>query len=372
MTIISRKTTDPIVIEKYLKPKGTLVLESRTRDGLVSKRKEYPMDSMTQNYWRGLATQIGSHPLGAGHTSTDVFVRLSGTSAGLSNGVTTGAKVFGVSDVGSAWGMRVGTGNTPVKIGDQTLDSIIGHGSESGELHHLETYGFPSEENVVFSRAFENLSGATITIRELGVMLRRSGDPDSATSPYMFARDVLPEPFYLVDDEVLTASGMLYASEGTRNMHRAWEAMTRDSGNWYSTFIDTENEERTLGAWIQDCNGSAGDGLRGIMLGTGAENTPSKEDYDLEERLSQGDGSGQLMYGNPSPQTWVIDDTEMSWETRRTILNDSGEDYMIKEMGLFGSNGTWRFLYDRFLLPNPIKIKDGTNREARWRFLYQL
>ena len=370
--IISRKTKDPIVVERQWKPAGTIKMTTQTRDGIVTDHREFPMHSMTQNYWRIIASQMGSNPASLGVTvGSQTLVRLSGATSSLLNSVNTGSKYYGVSGVGDLWGLRVGTDDTPVKMNDLTLGGLIAHGSSAGQLNHLETFGSATSSSATFTRAFENLSGSAITIKEMGICLRQEGDAATATNPFLFARDILPTPYELGNNEIVTIVASITASEGTQNMHNAWTALTVDVGNWSASFTHRDNASVNLGAWIQPTVGFAGDNLKGIFFGTG-DTAVSFSDIDLATRLPQGSGSGQLLYGDTNCDAWEITNTEIKWQTRRTISNSSGEDYVIREAGVFGSPGTNSYLYDRFLFQVPLTLKNGENREVRYRFSYSL
>ena len=77
-------------------------------------------------------------------------------------------------------GIVVGTGATAVTTSDNALDTQIAHGGGSGQLN----YGASSCNGAVdsgvgctmtFTRDFGNASGDTITIREIGIVVRHSG-----------------------------------------------------------------------------------------------------------------------------------------------------------------------------------------------------
>jgi len=75
------------------------------------------------------------------------------------------------------YGILVGTGTTTPAPTDYTLEALIPHGSASGQLDYagcgyISTY--ISNGNIIFevTRTFTNLSGATIGIREVGLVSR--------------------------------------------------------------------------------------------------------------------------------------------------------------------------------------------------------
>jgi len=79
------------------------------------------------------------------------------------------------------FGIVVGTGNTPVTADDYNLESKIAHGTDAGQLSYNETilYGpFVTGTAVVqvFRRQFTNNSGTDITVNEIGLIVKTSGD----------------------------------------------------------------------------------------------------------------------------------------------------------------------------------------------------
>ncbi|MBA7477266.1 hypothetical protein ES707_12671 [subsurface metagenome] len=76
----------------------------------------------------------------------------------------------------TTYGIRVGTGNTPVAIDDYALASPIEEGTGAGQMEHLictvatSVVAAPSCSFLV-SRAITNNSGAEITVREAGIYI---------------------------------------------------------------------------------------------------------------------------------------------------------------------------------------------------------
>jgi hypothetical protein len=75
----------------------------------------------------------------------------------------------------AAWGIQVGTGTNAVAIGDYTLQSQISHGTGSGQLQYgavsVGTVAvIPPSAEFTIARTFTNLSGADITVNEVGLV----------------------------------------------------------------------------------------------------------------------------------------------------------------------------------------------------------
>lgn len=77
----------------------------------------------------------------------------------------------------TTYGIRVGTGNTPVAIDDYALETPIEEGTGAGQMEHLvctvatSVVAAPSCSFVV-SRSIVNNSPAEITVREAGIYMR--------------------------------------------------------------------------------------------------------------------------------------------------------------------------------------------------------
>ena len=72
------------------------------------------------------------------------------------------------------YGIRVGTGNTPVTATDVDLDALIEHGAGLGELAYgaqswIDFLEVGANVDWVITRAFNNSSGGTIVVAEIGV-----------------------------------------------------------------------------------------------------------------------------------------------------------------------------------------------------------
>ena len=357
-SILMSKELDPICAERKIGPVGTLDVCSMTRDGLPKRRKVYPMHSMTMNYWRIIAAEMGVNmsPGDVQNTNGSYTSRPSGTA---------GANAYSIdTSVGQNRGIRLGTGSTAVALTDYTLDSIIGHGTSAGQLNALETFAGATDTTLTGTRAFENLSGGTINIREIGLMAYRSGN----NSTIMLARDVLPENFPVENNEVVTATITMFVGEGNRNMHRMFPAMLSGS-SWASTFYNREGGTNSEYASLRNTVTSSGSN-RNIVLGTGNA-ALDFEGINLDAPLLHGSDSNQLLYGATTAGSLTLTSTYIAWEVQRTVLNSSGQTYNITEMALFTS-GSDVYMLDRFLLPSAIPIADGQNRQLRWRFLYSI
>jgi len=112
----------------------------------------------------------------------------------------------------------------------------------------------------------------------------------------------------------------------------------------------------------------------GIVLGTG--NTPTNwlTTSDMDGVITSGTGAGQLVYSE-GVKTNGIDESDplkMSYRITRTVVNNSGADVIVKELGLstaHGDNGLFdwgsigeRYLLARDILEQPITIANGETK----------
>ena len=108
-------------------------------------------------------------------------------------------------DNDDTYGIVVGSGITSVSLGDYNLVSKIAHGTGSGQLDYdvtdytdlgLDTGVSPPVYRCRLLRTFKNLSGASISINEVGIISRSRTKKDTVTEvKYLIARDVLSSTY---------------------------------------------------------------------------------------------------------------------------------------------------------------------------------
>jgi hypothetical protein len=115
-----------------------------------------------------------------------------------------------LGDVGDVTqGIIVGTSDTPNTLGTYALGAKIAHGSGAGQLVYnaetVEDVTNPSGNDLQFriTRTFTNNSGATITVKEVGLLVKKI-NVNSLGSRFLIARDVLPSPVDVPDGATLT------------------------------------------------------------------------------------------------------------------------------------------------------------------------
>jgi hypothetical protein len=71
----------------------------------------------------------------------------------------------------------------------------------------------------------------------------------------------------------------------------------------------------------------------GIQVGTDST-TPTNADYDLNAKIADGTGTGELNYGEPQQSGPTIDGQAVKWTTSRTFENTSGATITVREIGM--------------------------------------
>jgi hypothetical protein len=109
------------------------------------------------------------------------------------------------------YGVVVGSGSTAFDLDDFRLDAVIAHGNTTGKLYYqaqvapVTAYsGDPDfTQNILHKRVFNNNSGATITVNEVGLIYNH----DVGSKWYiLMSRDVLDTPAVVLNGAQLTVT----------------------------------------------------------------------------------------------------------------------------------------------------------------------
>lgn len=180
--------------------KVELMIIVRGKDGRIKRIYRQPSRSFVLAWWQTIYTQV------AFVTNTSIK-----DTGGVSRDIDRSE--YNLDCRGSAGvqtnGILVGTGDTAVATDDYNIETQILHGTGSGQLDHgagsvwTVTDGGTSIYFQI-SRPFNNGSGATITIKETGIVgvIYDVGGPASYKA--LFVRDVLDSPVSLDDGETGT------------------------------------------------------------------------------------------------------------------------------------------------------------------------
>jgi hypothetical protein len=194
-------------------PKAVIEYEVRDKNGKLIEKGKFPAKSWVGNIVGLLSailstwsTTSGANAVATRSDLTDT----SGTARHIMLGTGAGtATLGGCAPAGEASaGIVVGSSDTPVSLSQYSLGALIPHGTGSGQL----TYGATNVETLSkdttwffrIVRTFTNSSGASVTVREIGLYVR-SG---MSSSPYwyscMLARDVPTSPISVPNGSTLT------------------------------------------------------------------------------------------------------------------------------------------------------------------------
>ncbi|OYT59633.1 MAG: hypothetical protein B6U75_03485 [Desulfurococcales archaeon ex4484_217_1] len=115
------------------------------------------------------------------------------------------------ADNDDSYGIMVGSGTKTVEIDDYSLESKISHGTGSGQLdydtHTINKYEEAGQVKIEIQRTFRNVSGATITVKEVGLGVRNyceDGDGVKKDLKFLIVRDLLDTPRDVLDGGSLT------------------------------------------------------------------------------------------------------------------------------------------------------------------------
>jgi hypothetical protein len=107
-----------------------------------------------------------------------------------------GLPLYAGESVGD-YGLVVGSSDTPNTVNTYTMGAIIPHGNASGQLYYgattIDNPQNPTNTNYWFFRiirTFTNNSGASITVKEIGLLVK-SNDSGNVARYFLIARDVI-------------------------------------------------------------------------------------------------------------------------------------------------------------------------------------
>ena len=137
----------------------------------------------------------------------------------LRNPVSAAGRVLEVKSTAGEirMGIVVGTGITPVTMGDYALETQIISGTAAGQLLHQATVvnavvEAGGDSTTHFTRGFTNSSGGTVTVVETGIYFRFT-DSGGTLRYFCMVRDVLPAGVPILDGETLSADYNVTISE---------------------------------------------------------------------------------------------------------------------------------------------------------------
>jgi len=159
---------------------GELEFKILDRKGHLERMLKKPMYSFLRNFIR--------HPWYFWQNTGLVLIDVTGTSRSMAVSTILTANAPAAND---NYGILVGTGTNSVSCLDNNLQTKIAHGNGAGQLYHQATTLTLYTESAAqayfpLSRNFNNNSGGTITVNEVGLALFAS----AYTYYFLFSRDL--------------------------------------------------------------------------------------------------------------------------------------------------------------------------------------
>jgi hypothetical protein len=168
------------------KLKCEIELELKDKDGKVLEKRRFPSHTYVVPFFICLDAHLASRDMNLTKIDGTTGATYVGWYSAYTEFVVTAG--YGVT----TGGIVIGTSDTPYSPTQYRLQSIINHGSGVGQmLYGVQTIDQPQlitgGYRVVLSRVFNNVSGASITVKEIGVYMYAYN-----VGNFMMARDVIP------------------------------------------------------------------------------------------------------------------------------------------------------------------------------------
>jgi hypothetical protein len=321
----------------------------------------------------------------------------------IPNGNTPTDETYGIrSGIGTdTWGLQVGSGASgtyPETFDDYILGAIINTGTSAGQLVYSNSpTPIPSWTSGVsggtwaytLNRFFDNYSGGTITVKEIGLVTR--GAAGNNAKNVMVARDSISDLSIANNQQARLnyTISMTYSNLGplTRMYYnlmfmqhcavgndypnvafgdgslrvRAYNS-AGDQNYAYIYSLRTNNNLDTHGTYSLGLYAQSGVNYTGAAVGTGST-AFSFDDRTLATLIAHGTGSSQMSYSASETITRTWSDPTMTIRTAKTITNNSAASITVNEIGFFinyAANGGYTgFLIYREVLGSPVTVIVG-------------
>lgn len=379
-------------------------------DGRILDEQEGEAGSWVRNRYNSLVSMQGTNPddstWGAGYINakdTSEVLRYGAAGFMFGERAVPEGTYYGYSGLlaYSDRGCVVGTGDTAWSFEDWTLANQIVHGVAGGEFYHATEFTppvtpFDSGFTRDLSRYFDNFSGGTITIKEMGLVAVI--DINGQARHVLMCRDLISPTIDVPNMAQLKLSHIFSLSyPGTggllRNLYNyhfcQMASVQCNDGGWgdgYKNLKGTSGvEEYSLYCPCFQYNASlhsagygymcaADDDSRGIVVGS--DNTAvTFDDYALNTPIATGAGAGELNYGlSETPvRNWAS--LVMTTSHGRIFANASGGAVTVREVGLVGAVRARQAgaVYTKYIMmlrnvPTAVALADGEDL----RVVYQL
>jgi hypothetical protein len=196
-------------------PKAYWEIEVRDKNGKLLEHRRIKSHSWLRQFITILKGEFATRHATTVGNGNALVVDETGTSRNYPAHTTTpfNCNLTNLSTLGDAGdvthGVVVGTSDTPNALNTYALGGKITHGTGSGQLlYNVETVEDvinPSGNDLQFriTRTFSNNSGASVTVKEVGLLVKKIDQTGTARS-FLVARDVLPSPSSIPDGATMT------------------------------------------------------------------------------------------------------------------------------------------------------------------------
>ena len=336
---------------------GTIRLQLHDRDGVLLHDSTQPVDSWIYQYF------IVVYQLWQGHAS-----RINQDAGGGLNAFNS---------------IVVGTSGTAVSFANNGLLGLIQHGTTSNRLTALApTMGYDEATGTAtVTRQFRNDNLVTEpVVQEVGLGIGMSNAGPTAT--VYCIRDLTLSSIAVLIGATLTVSYELSLPYGTTNYRKLFlqHCIARDGDNMrlYNATGVESNGAVTSAVEAFNFQSLQGNADRGIVVGTGNSIPVTFNTFALEAKISNGDNSGELFYGQcglSTQETTFAPSNVQSFYLTRTFINDTGANIYVAEVGL-QSNLTINsvnsvYTFDRRIIDPPVDIPPDGFATFVWKNQYQ-
>jgi hypothetical protein len=187
-------------------------VEVRDENGKLLKFKRFKAHSWLKQYY-GLVKGLFANPYGGSSSGNVSITDISGTNRDYPTSISYVIGYIGMSILAAvgdvSYGLVIGTSDTANTINTYNMGGIITHGSGSGQMLYggitIENPTNPSGNDWIFRiiRVFTNNSGASITVKEIGIIVRVLDSTNNARS-FLIARDVISAGVTVPNGSTLT------------------------------------------------------------------------------------------------------------------------------------------------------------------------
>ncbi|MDP1615694.1 MAG: hypothetical protein Q8L68_07830, partial [Methylococcales bacterium] len=272
-------------------------------------------------------------------------------------------------------GVIVGIGTAAPAISDYKLQTPIAHGTAANQLQYAtQDYEAPASPDATTSymglrRGFTNGSGASITIREVGIY-----GCDSTGGDFMFARDLITGGLAVPNGATATITYRIvvivpgFTRQFINLISRQLRCATIsavDITNTTRSEADAINTLRVVGpggksAITQISTATyIGEDI-GIVIGTGITAVDTG-DWKLATKIVHGKAATQLLhYGTYVENFLTVADNTGTFKIERTWENVSGASIVVNEIGLYsGAGSSFLFQIARRLVDPAVTVANG-------------